>query len=42
MLGTAIALHEWFLALRQGGFSEEQALRLICYAMTSNPGDLGQ
>lgn len=39
MLGTAIALHEWFIALRNAGFSEEQSLRLICYAMTTNPGE---
>lgn len=41
MLGTAIALHEWFIALSNAGFSEDQALRLICHAMTTNPGEPG-
>jgi hypothetical protein len=39
MLATAISLHEWFLSLREAGFTEKQALDLIVAAMSSNPGD---
>lgn len=39
MLATAIALNEWFTALMEAGFSEEQALKLITAAMLTNPPD---
>lgn len=39
MLGMAISLHEWYLALVHAGFTEDQALRMICHAMTANPGE---
>lgn len=39
MLATAIALNEWFRALLDAGFSEEQALKLITAAMLTNPPD---
>lgn len=39
MRSTAIALHEWFVSLRDAGFTEDQALRLIVQSMTANHGD---
>lgn len=39
LLATAVSLHEWFTALLEAGFSEDQAMKLIVQAMVSNPGD---
>lgn len=39
MRQTAIMLHEWFMSLRDAGFTEEQALSLIFHSMMVNRGD---
>jgi hypothetical protein len=36
---TATAMHEWFVSLRNAGFSEEQAINLIIGSMPNNRGD---
>ena len=39
MTGAAIAMHEWFLSLKNAGFTEAQALKLIAATMKNNAED---
>jgi hypothetical protein len=35
LFASAVSLHEWFITLQEGGFTEDQAIKLIAFTISN-------